>query len=259
MADWNPSAYAAFADLRLRPALDLIAHVPDLPAGGIADLGCGAGAVGPALRARWPGRRLTGIDASPAMLAGARATRAYDALAEADLAAWAPDRPPALIVANAALNWVPDHAALLPALAGRLAPGGVLAAQVPGQHDAPSHRMLREVAAGIAPGRIGAMARPFVLDPRAYARILAPLGAADLWETTYLQRLGPASGHPVAAFTAATAMRPVLAALSPDEAARFTARYEAAMEEAYPREADGSVLFPFRRIFLILKVPPCPS
>ena len=49
MPDWDPEAYARFRDLRLRPALDLLARVPQLPAGDVVDLGCGAGAAGPAL------------------------------------------------------------------------------------------------------------------------------------------------------------------------------------------------------------------
>ena len=68
-----------------------------------------------ALRARFPKRRLVGVDASPAMLAQARG---YDATAEADIAQWQPDTPPALIFSNAALHWLPDHATLLPRLAG---------------------------------------------------------------------------------------------------------------------------------------------
>lgn len=66
--DWNPGAYARFRGLRLRPALDLLAQVPELPPGDVVDLGCGDGAVAEALRARFPDRRLVGVDASPAML-----------------------------------------------------------------------------------------------------------------------------------------------------------------------------------------------
>ena len=69
--DWNPAAYARFADLRLRPALDLLGRVGALPAGDVVDLGCGAGSVGPALRDRFTGRTIVGVDASPAMLAEA--------------------------------------------------------------------------------------------------------------------------------------------------------------------------------------------
>src|SRR5690606_14912631 len=68
LSDWNPAAYSAFRSLRLRPALDLLAQVPDLPPGDVVDLGCGDGAAAGALAARFPGRRLVGVDASPAML-----------------------------------------------------------------------------------------------------------------------------------------------------------------------------------------------
>jgi trans-aconitate 2-methyltransferase len=65
--DWNPETYAKFRGFRLRPAMDLLAQVPDLPAGEVVDLGCGNGPVGPALAQRFQGRRLIGVDHSPAM------------------------------------------------------------------------------------------------------------------------------------------------------------------------------------------------
>jgi trans-aconitate 2-methyltransferase len=40
---WNPQQYLKFAGHRLRPALDLLARVPDFPADTIVDLGGGAG------------------------------------------------------------------------------------------------------------------------------------------------------------------------------------------------------------------------
>lgn len=208
------------------------------------DLGCGAGAVAGPLRERFPDRRLVGVDLSPAMLEAARGAGLYDGLVEADLAAWVPETPPALIFSNAALNWVPDHAALLPRLAGHLAPGGVLALQVPGQHAAPSHKAIRE-AAGLPPAEV------HVLEPAAYEAVLRPLGRVEAWETTYVQRLSAdGAAHPVRRFTEATAARPVLAA-HPDPAA-FLAAYDAALASAYPVEPDGTVPFPFRRVFAVL-------
>ncbi|MEZ5911470.1 MAG: methyltransferase domain-containing protein [Paracoccaceae bacterium] len=256
MSDWNPASYGRFAGLRLRPAIDLLAHVPrDLPQGAIVDLGCGNGAVGPALAEAWPKRERIGIDTSATMLCEAEEAGTYTRLTRDDIADWQPDGPAALIFSNAALHWLPDHAGLIARLAGSLAPGGVLAVQMPRQFGAPSHRFLREFAAEMFPDRFDfAGWRAPVMTPVEYLRLLAPLGQANVWETDYIQRLGPApDGHPVRRFTEATAMRPFLARLSEAETEAFLARYEAALGSAYPVEADGGVLFPFRRLFFTLR------
>lgn len=256
--DWDPARYHLFHDLRLRPVLDLIARLPaELPAGDVVDLGCGSGAAAAALRGRWPGRRLLGIDASPAMLAEAEAKGLYDALARDDAKGWHPDTPPAVLFSNALLQWLPDHAALLPALAGRLAPGGVLGVQMPQMAAAPSHALMAEIAAQCFLGRPGPAEADLPCHTRPaedYLRWLSPLGRADVWETEYLQRL-PAfeGGHPVRRFTESTTMRPWVAGLEQEERERFVRAYEAALEAPYPREADGSVLFRFRRVFVVLQ------
>ncbi|MDP2063686.1 MAG: methyltransferase domain-containing protein [Phaeovulum sp.] len=256
MSDWNPEAYARFRGLRLRPALDLLEQVGRLPKGDVIDLGCGSGAVGPALAARFEDRRIIGIDTSPAMLSEAAATGAYKRCDADDIAIWHPARPPALIFSNAALHWLPDHAALMPRLAALLPPGGVLAVQMPRQHDAPSHRLLRAIAAEMFPDRFDfSLWKPPVMAAPDYARLLAALGRAEVWESEYTQRLAAeASAHPVRIFTQSTAMRPMAEKLGPAEQAAFVARYEAALALAYPAEADGSVFMPFRRLFFVLTV-----
>jgi trans-aconitate 2-methyltransferase len=241
----------------LRPALDLLAQVPDLPPGEVVDLGCGTGAVAGPLAARFPGRRLTGVDASPAMLAEAAGTGLYAQLDEVDVVGWTPAAPPALIFSNAALHWLGDHAGLLPRLASFVRPGGVLAVQMPRQFDTPSHRLLREVAAGLFPDRFDfADWAPPVAAPEVYDRLLRPLGTLDIWETDYLQRLAAVDeGHPVRHFTASTAMRPILERLRGAEVDRYVAAYDAALAAVYPASGDGSVLMTFRRLFLVLRRP----
>lgn len=253
--DWNPESYGRFTDLRLRPALDLMARVGELPHGKVIDLGCGSGAAAGALADRWPDRKLVGVDNSPAMIAKAAATGAYRRCDLSDIRSWDPGKPPALIFSNAALQWLEDHATLLPYLAGLLAPGGVLAVQMPSQTGAPSHRFLRDFAAEMFPDRFDFTHwTPPVAAPMDYARLLAPLGQADVWTTDYIQRLTPQpGGHPVRRFTESTALRPFAAKLAPDELATFLTRYDAALESAYPAEADGTVLFPFRRLFFVLR------
>ena len=254
--DWNPETYARFRGLRLRPAMDLLAQVPELPAGDVVDLGCGNGPVGPALAQRFSGRCLIGVDNSPAMLTKAKESGAYDELIEADAGLWQPDAPPALIFSNALCHWLPDHAALFARLAGTLAKGGVLAVQMPRQFSAPSHQALRDVATALFPDRFDFSDYvPPVAAPLAYAKMLAPLGDVSLWETDYIQRLAAVdTGHPVRHFTQSTAMRPIAAKLDDDEMARFLRAYDTALTDHYPPEQDGSVLFPFKRLFFTLSV-----
>ncbi len=236
--------------------MDLLAQVPDLPAGDVIDLGCGNGAVGAALALRFAGRGLIGVDNSPAMLAKAQEAGAYSALIEADAATWVPKAPPALIFSNALCHWLPDHAALFARLGAMLAKGGMLAVQMPRQFGAPSHQALRDVAQSLFPDRFDytEWSAP-VAPPESYARMLARLGEVSVWETDYIQRLTPVeTGHPVRHFTQATAMRPIAEKLNGAELECFVAAYEEALTGHYPPEKDGSILFPFKRVFFTLVV-----
>ncbi len=253
--DWNPGAYARFRDQRLRPALDLLNGVGQMGAGDVVDLGCGNGAMAEALRARAPGRSLIGVDASPAMLEKARAGGGYDAIQQADIAEWHPRRAPGMIYSNAVLHWVGNHEVLMPRLAGMLGKGGTLAVQMPHQNKAPSHRVWLSLAEEFRPGGTGKMGTPGVMAPVRYEELLAGLGQLRLWETDYYQRLTAEPGsHPVRRYTESTYARPVLAMLEPDEKAEIIRRYEEVMHTAYPVRADGTVLFPFRRLFFTLTV-----
>ncbi len=254
--DWDAGTYDRFRRLRLRPAIHLLSDVPrDLPPGTVVDLGCGTGAVGPLLRKRFRERRLVGLDGSAEMLARV-GDGIYDMLGEADIAGWRPEVPPALIFSNAVLHWLPDHATLFPRLAGLLAPGGVLAVQMPRQFGAPSHRLIHETAAQLFPDRFTPRREPPVASPEVLQGILAPLGDVSVWESEYLQKLDATEdgSHPVRAFTRSTAARPVLSKLDAAEQERFFTAYDAALTEAYPAAPDGHVLMPFRRQFAVLTV-----
>ncbi|MGB0658889.1 MAG: methyltransferase domain-containing protein [Mangrovicoccus sp.] len=252
--DWSPEIYARFRGLRLRPAMDLLAQLPDLPDGPIIDLGCGSGAVGPALKARFPKRRLFGVDQSPTMLEEAEATGCYYRLTQMDLADWQPEEPPAAIFSNAVLNWLPDHPLLVPHLAQALMPGGALALQMPKQQEAPSHALLRSLSAEIFPDRFDwSNWRDTVHDGAEYLAWLQDFGPVTIWETEFYQILAPQSlAHPVRVFTQSTAARRVLDQLTEVEAARFFTAYDAALEQAYPPRSDGSVVMQFRRLFVLL-------
>ena len=252
MATWDPAQYLKFADHRLRPALDLLARIPEIGPRTLYDLGCGPGNITRLLAERWPAARVIGVDSSADMLEKARAEAPGVEFVQADLNHWSPPRPAELVFSNATMQWLNDHETLFPRLMSFVAPGGVLAVQMPRNFAAPSHTLLRETVED-APwrDRLATLQRHDpVASPQVYHRLLAPgATSVDIWEVEYLQRLvGP---NPVVEWTRGTALRPFLDALSPADREAFLADYGRRVAAAYPAEADGATLFPFRRLFIV--------
>ena len=249
---WDPVQYTKFADLRGRPADELLARSPANAPLHVFDLGCGNGAVTRRLRRRWPAARITGIDSSAEMLAGAQELDPTIAWREADIATWAPSHPVAVIFSNAALQWLPDHARFFPRLLGFLSPGGCLAVQMPRNHQAPSHRLIREAGTEWADKILPNLRDEPVAEPNVYYDILAPHAAlVDIWETAYLQVLR--GEDPVTEWVKGTALRPVEQALTATEWREFLKRYSKLVARAYPPRPDGATLLPFRRLFLVAR------
>ena len=173
MADWDPALYRRFESERTRPAIDLLARVPLTEARDVVDLGCGPGNSTELLAARYPQARIVGIDASEAMLASARERLPRLRFERADIADWRPARPPTLIFANAVLQWLPGHAVLLPRLFDSLAPGGVLALQMPDNLDQPRHR----AGPHSYPDQIGGASGSTRRDPLGGTHTLSPPAA----------------------------------------------------------------------------------
>ena len=249
---WSPELYRRFERERTRPARDLLAAVTLTAPACVADLGCGPGNSTELLARRFPEASVTGVDTSDAMLSQARAHLPQARFAHADIASWQPDGPVALIFANAALQWVPDHPALLPRLFGLLAPGGALAFQVPDNRDEPSHRLMREVAAAgpWAAKLAQAAERVRVLPAAAYYDLLAPLAArVEVWRTVYHHPMENAAA--IVEWVRSTGLQPFLAPLDPSEQAAFLANYQAGIAQAYPERADGKRLLLFPRLFVV--------
>jgi trans-aconitate 2-methyltransferase len=256
---WDPAQYLKYANERLRPALDLIARVPVDAPRTVVDLGCGTGNVARILAERWPRARIVGIDNSAEMLAVAKASTAGGTQHEwvhADLAQWAPRDQADVVFSNAVLHWHDDHPALFPRIFGWVAPGGVLAVQMPDQYAAPSHVALAAVVSSERwRERLGPLLRRSPVAPAAtyFGLLAAAADAVDAWTTEYLHVLPPTRDgvHPVVAWTQGTALTPYLAALDADAQQAFLADYSARIAIAYPALADGRVPFAFRRVFVV--------
>jgi len=251
---WDPAQYRRFAGDRLRPALDLLGRIHVDHPSEIVDLGAGAGNVTRVLRERWPGARITGVDASPEMLAEARATNPDMTWVEADLASWRPAGSLDVLFSNAALHWLPSHDTLFPRLLADVKPAGVLAVQMPCNFASPSHTSIVEaVRSGPWRSKLEPLLRPVpVHAPAFYFDLLAPHTAdVEIWETEYVHVLK--GEHPVKEWVKGTWLKPLLDALDPADRLAFETCYADLTDAAYPRRLDGRTLFPFRRLFIVAR------
>jgi trans-aconitate 2-methyltransferase len=251
---WSAKQYVAFEDERTRPARDLLAAIPPVEARSAIDIGCGPGNSTELLVERFIGATVRGVDSSPDMIEAARKRLPNVQFDTVDIGTWNESGPFDVIFANAVLQWLPDHATLLPSLAARLTPGGSLAIQMPDNLNEPSHRLMREVAAeGPWADKLASAAgqRTEMASASDYYSMLRPHCArVDVWRTTYHHPLaGGASG--VVEWFKGSGLRPFLEPLDDAEKAQYLKQYQAAIEQAYPALSDGSVLLPFPRLFIV--------
>ena len=253
MLDWNPALYRRYEDERTRPAQELLARVPLSAAACAIDLGCGPGNSTELLVQRFPGAEVIGTDNSEAMLRSARERLPAAHFELSDIASWQPASPPDLIYANASLQWVPDHETLIPRLFAALAPGGVLAVQMPDNRQEPTHRLMRAVASEAPWAELIGDAdrmRTLLLPLGGYYDLLAPEAAkVDVWHTIYQHPMADAVA--IVEWVRGTGLKPFVDRLPDELRASYLAEYERRIDQAYPARADGKRLLAFPRMFIV--------
>ncbi len=247
---WNPDQYARFRDQRRQPWDDLTALLTPLTRPRLLDLGCGDGALTAELHQRLRAVETVGVDSSAAMLErAAPLAGAGLRFEQGDAATWS-GGPFDLVISNAALHWVADHAALLPRLAALLAPGGQLAVQVPVNEHHPSH--LEAAATAAEP--------PFAAALGGYRRE-SPVRAPE-WYAETLFRLGFTArrvrvevyGHPLASrdevveWVRGTLLTDYQGRLPPALWPGFLCRYRERLAAALPDQRP--FLYPYPRLLL---------
>ena len=221
----------------------------------IVDLGCGAGNVTKLLGERWPDARIVGVDSSSDMLGEARSAMRNDrryAFVAADLEQWRPDAPVDLVYSNAALHWLPHHAALFARVAAMVAQGGMLAVQMPDNFRAPSHTLVADIATSERwRSRLGRIVREApVAAPADYFAWLAPRDDEEGRHLVHRIPTGPgatkrrsASGR---GLDPGHVARPVSRGPRRTGAERNScAKYTRRLSLAYPALRNGDTLFPF--------------
>jgi trans-aconitate 2-methyltransferase len=243
-----------FEGERTRPVRDLMSAVTNQAVRVAVDLGCGPGNSTQVLAARFPEAEIIGLDSSSDMIEAARKRLPRLRFEIGAVEDWDPLTAPDVILSNAVLQWIPDHAALLPRLLSTLAPGGTLAVQLPDNLGEPSQALMRDVAvSGPWAEKLAeaASARTPIESPDWYYSLLRPHCAeVNIWRTTYYHALA-GGAEAIVEWFKSTGLRPFLAPLDEHEQATYLANYREAVAHAYPALPDGFVLLPFPRLFIV--------
>jgi trans-aconitate 2-methyltransferase len=251
--DWSAAQYLKFEDDRTRPARDLLAQVPLARVATAVDIGCGPGNSTELIVRRFPDAKVSGFDSSANMLEQAKKRLAQCEFALADVTSWTPPPETDLLFGNAVFQWIPNHAEIMGRLLDSLPSGGVLAVQMPDNTKEPTHMLMAEFAKSGPWANNQALAeaaRGDLAEPAVYYDALRPhCSRVDIWQTIY-QHIMP-NAEAIVEWFKGSALRPFLAALTPEEGQEFLAAYTAAVARQYPKRTDGSVLLRFPRLFIV--------
>jgi trans-aconitate 2-methyltransferase len=151
-----------------------------------------------------------------------------------------------LVVSHAALQWVDNHAALIPRLLSLARSGGQVAVQLPSNHSHPTHQLIVQIA-GEEPFRsaLGGWYRGWpVLGIDAYAELLHAHGAEQItvFEKVYPHVLGNADA--LGDWTSGTALVPYFERLPESLHDPFMQEYRRRLRARWP---SVPVFYGFRR------------
>jgi trans-aconitate methyltransferase len=223
---WDTIAYAANGRFVADLAGGVVKLLDPKPGESIVDLGCGDGALTERLAAT--GAVITCVDASPAMIAAARARGLNVLESSADNLPFESEFDAAF--SNAALHWMPNAEAVIAGVHRALKPGGRFVAEMGGIGNIAAIRTALQAV--LAPYGLDAeaLAASFYPSPAQYRRLLEAVGftvrtmkliprptplpaGMEAWLNTFrngvLDQLAPADRAKAVADTVAL-LRPVL-------------------------------------------------
>jgi trans-aconitate 2-methyltransferase len=251
---WDPAQYGQFDAERSQPFHDLAGLVERAPGLRVIDLGCGTGELTAWLHRELGAVATLGIDRAEAMIERAaahagggvtfRRASIEETLASERAGSWP------LVFSNAALQWLPDHATLLSAVAALVAPGGQLAIQMPANGDHPSHRIGRELARDPRfSGPLDGFERvDTVQPPEWYAERLWELGFARQQVRLQVYTHLLPSTRSVSEWVQGSLLTPYRERLSAEDYAAFLATYEQRLLATLGERAP--YLYAFKRLLI---------
>lgn len=255
MIAWDPQLYMKYGNERTQPSIDLTSRIPLRDPQHIVDLGCGAGNSTAILHNRWPKANITGLDSSNAMLDEAQKKFPGLHWVKADIGNWKPESSYDLIFSNAVLQWIPNHDVLFKNLLEYVNDSGYLAVQIPYHYTSRLHQIIIEVSHYQQWTRYLDEARNALTShkPEFYYDLLhSACSQIDIWQTDYFHVME--SVEAILEWISGTGLRPYLEAINNEKDRKvFKALILDGYRQTYHRRKDGKVLFPFSRLFILIR------
>ncbi len=251
--DWNPDLYLRFGKERIQPSIDLVSRIKIDDPSKIIDIGCGPGNSTQVLAQRWPDSDIIGIDNSPAMIEKAKKDypdQNWEILdARKDEFTDTYD----IIFSNATIQWIPDHEALFKKLFRSLNKKGLLAIQIPMFWDMHIGKAIENIANEDRWKPLTKVASE-IFTIHNYSFYFNQLSLfsndIDIWETYYMHIMD--SHLSILEMVRSAGLRPYLDRLeTSNDKNDFEAQVLSEIIKDYPKQKNGKVIFPFKRLFFI--------
>jgi trans-aconitate 2-methyltransferase len=253
--EWNPQQYLRFKNERTQPSIDLVARISKDNPKTIIDIGCGPGNSTQILKNRWPDSEITGVDSSCTMIEKARRDYPGQQWEINNVITMDVDRKYDIVFSNAVLQWVPNHDVILPRLFAMLNQEGVLAVQIPSNNESPFFKAMLKTARNEKWKEATSGCEDLMTYHRPeyyYNIVVCFTNSIELWETTYYHRMK--SHKDLTDWHKSTGLKPFLDRLRHDEEREeFEQEIRKECLAAYPVQSGGSILYPFKRLFLVAK------
>ncbi len=251
MQDWDPQQYLQFKQERTQPSIDLVARIHVDDPKNIIDIGCGPGNSTQILRSKWPDARIVGLDNSDKMIERARSDYPDQQWMVGDASKLEIAQTFDIVFSNAAIHWIQNHDVLIPRLFQLVKKDGILAVQVPANHESPLYKIIERTSQRDTWKALTSGYQQVITYHSAeyyYNRLVSLTQKITLWETTYYHILK--SHQELIEWYKGTAMKPILDRLqTADKKLEFEQEILNESKKYYSPQQDGRIIYPFKRLF----------
>lgn len=248
---WNADIYDSFGKERMQPSIDLAARLKDKKFKRILDVGCGSGMSTAAILSTWEDAEVIGVDLSEEMLQKARKILPQVQFIRRDCSKSLADLGTFdLIFSNAFLQWIPNQEEFIARAFAMLDEGGVLAVQIPMFDEMSARRCITDAEKNWTQQLEGIEENKFITYTAAhyYDTFAEHTTKVQMWVTDYCHIMQ--NHEQILDFLRGAAFTPYQSRLDEEEMQVFAEEVLARIKEEYPTRKNGTVLFPFRRLFL---------